>query len=631
MVGGYMGRILNVDLSNGSISAEELDEKLLKDFVGGAGLGARLIFSRQKAKVDALGPENTLGYVTGPFTGTLVPYGGRHQVVAKSPLTGCWGDANSGGKFGSRLKFAGFDDVFFTGASEKPVYLFIDNGKAELRDASHLWGKDTFETEDILKAELGRETEVSCIGPAGEKLAFLACPINNKGRAPGRSGMGAVMGSKKLKAIAVRGNMKVPVVNHDWLLELRRKHIDRGKNDPMTGKLFKMHQRWGNCGLVRSWIRFGAIPTKNYGGVDQFDFPDVDEVIGAAPLVAYQERPEACFSCPCGCGGRMRAGTGEYKWEAGASKPEFESLAFGFKCQNRSIESVIKACDISNRAGLDHSSTAATISFAIECYENGLIGPEDTGGIELTWGNHRAIVAMTDMLAKREGFGDVLADGVRIAAQRIGKGADEFAMDVHGQEIDSSDPRPWPGWALGYVMDATPGRHTVGSSYFAESVPVPPHGLGLTHLPPHVYSGKGEANRKLNGFHNLLNCTGVCQFSAYHGIIDGLSMPDFFRAVTGWDFTMDDLFEIGDRIATIRMAFNLREGINPISDFKIPGRIIGHPPVKSGPNRGVEIDLNTMVKDYLAAMDWDQVTCLPSQRRLEQLGLEDIAQALGIE
>ena len=630
MAGGYMGRILNVDLSSGIVSEETLQEKVLRDFIGGAGLGARLIFSRQSAKVDPLGPENILGFVTGPFTGTPVPYSGRYQVVAKSPLTGCWGDANSGGDFGPHLKFAGFDAVFFTGISEEPIYLFIDEGKVELRDASHLWGKDTFETEDILKAEHGSDTHIVCIGPSGEKLCLLSCPINEKGRAPGRSGLGAVMGSKRLKALAVKGKLRVPLADRDGLAKLRPKLLDR-VNDPTYYQLFRMHSKFGNVGLLRRWAPEGGTPAKNYAGLCAVDFPDADKWLGATALMPYQEKKEACWGCPCGCGGRLRAGAGDYKWEAGALKPEYESLAFGFKCQNRNIESVIKACDICNRYGLDHCSAAAVISFAIECYQNGLINSGDTGGIELTWGNHRSIVAMTEMLAKREGFGDVLADGVKIAAEKIGKGAEQYAMHVHGQEIDSTGPMPWPGWALVYVVDATPGRHTPGNSGFAEVGP-PPKGLGLGSKPlvAHVYTGKGEANRKMNGFNNLLNATGVCQFSSYHGVVDGETMPEIFKVVTGWDFTIDDLFEIGDRIAAIRIAFTLREGINPVEDFRLPGRMIGHPPMTKGPLQWVEVDLNTMRREYLEAMDWDQATFVPSSRRLEQLGLEDVAEALGV-
>lgn len=624
MIGGYMGKILNVDLSNHKVWEEQLDEKLLRDFIGGAGLGARLLFSRQKAKVDPLGPDNMLGFATGPFTGTLVPYSGRYQVMAKSPLTGCWGDANSGGKFGPRLKFAGFDAVFFSGISEKPVYLLIDNGKAELRDASHLWGKDTFETEDILKAELGRETGVCSIGPSGEKLSLISCPINDKGRAPARSGLGAVMGSKRLKAIAVRGNMKVPVADHDKLMELRPKLIDRA-NNPDYFFFFKMHKKFGNCGLLRAWVRYGGTPSKNYAGLCAVDFPDAAERLGAVALLPYQERREACWGCPCGCGGRLKAGVGEYKWEAGALKPEYESLAFGNRCQNPSIESVIKACDICNRSGLDHNSTAAVISFAMECYENGLINSGDTGGIELTWGNHRAIVTMTEMIAKREGFGDILADGVKIAASKIDKGAEQYAMHTHGQEIDNTHPLWRPGFALMYVIDATPARHTVGSTGWIEGPNVPPKGLGLELVWPHVYTGKGEANRRMNGFFNLLQATGVCEFSAFHGVIDGETMPDLFKVVTGCDFSMDELFDTGDRIAAIRMAFTIREGINPLEDFKLPGRIIGHPPMTRGPQQWVEVDLNTMVREYLQAMDWDQTTARPSKKRLGELGLTDVA------
>jgi aldehyde:ferredoxin oxidoreductase len=630
MLFGYAGKHLFVDLSTGRITEETPDECMLRDYLGGAGVGARILFSRQKGGVDALGPENTFGLITGPFTGTAVPYSGRWQAVAKSPLTGCWGDANCGGKFGANLKFAGYDAVFFTGQSDKPVYLFINDGKAELRDAAGIWGLDTFQTEDKLRELLGSDVHVACIGQGGEKLSRIAAVMTDKGRAAARSGMGAVMGSKKLKAVAVRGKSRIQVKDPEGLNELRKRAIEAGKADPVTGKLFNMHSKWGNVGLVRSWIRQGAMPTKNYGGCDQIDFPDVDEYLGASKIVAWQERKDGCWGCPCLCGGRLRANTGEYSWEAGAHKPEFESLSFGIKTQNRSLESVLKCCDLTNRAGLDHCSAGAVVAFAIECFENGLLTTKDTGGLELTWGNSRAIVKLTELICKREGIGDILADGTRIASAKIGKGADQYSIDVCGQEIDNSDPRPWPGWGAGYVFDATPGRHTVGSTYFAESPPAPPKGLGLGSkpLPAHVYAGKGEANRRLNALHNIQNCTGICQFSAYHGVIHGENLPDFFRTVMGWQLTVDDLFEIGDRIATIRMAFTLREGINPAEHFRLHPRIIG--PIKSGPHRNVIIDINTMVRDYCQAMDWDPSTFLPSRRRLVALGMSDVAEALGI-
>jgi len=345
-----MGKVFNVDLSARRIWEETLEEKMLRDFVGGAGLGARIIFSRQKAGVDPLGPDNIFAVVTGPFVGTPIPGATRFQVMAKSPLTGTWGDANAGGDFALHFKHAGGDAVFFSGISEKPVYLFIDEGKAELRDASHLWGKDTFETEDILKSELGQRIGIVSIGPAGEKLSLISAVITDKGRAAARSGLGAVMGSKKLKAIVVRGNLKVPLVAEARLKEVRRKLLAKTK-DPRRNSLFRMYQKWGNVGLMHLFLRFGGRPYKNYGGAPA-DFPDVDAKLGAHRVIAYQFKREACPGCPVGCGGRLKAGTGEFPWEAGAHKPEYESMAFGMKCLVGDVEAVIKACDISNRYGV---------------------------------------------------------------------------------------------------------------------------------------------------------------------------------------------------------------------------------------------------------------------------------------
>ena len=624
MLSGYMGKILNVDLSNGTISEESPQEKLLRDFIGGAGLGARIIFSRQKAGVDPLGPDNIFAIATGPFVGAPISGATRYQVMAKSPLTGGWGDANAGGEFATYLKRAGCDAVFFTGISERPVYLLIDQGKAELRDASHLWGKDTFETEDILKSELGQETGIVCIGSAGEKLSLISCVMTSRGRAAARSGLGAVMGSKRLKAVAVKGNLKVPLVDEAKLKELRRRLIARTK-DPRRARLYRLYRKFGNVGLMHAFFYFGANPFKNYQGTME-DFPDVDNKLGADKVIAYQVKREACPGCPIGCGGRLKAGTGKYKWQAGALKPEFESMALGVKCLVDDVEAVIKACDITNRYGLDHCYVASMIAFTMECYKNGLIDTHDTGGIELNWGNARAMVEMAEMIAKREGLGEILADGLEVAAAKIGKGAEQYAMHIKGQDIDISDPRLSNGLALGYIIDATPARHTVGSTFQSEAF-APPDGLGVEPSLPHNYTGKGEDNRRLNAFQNVVNATGMCQFMWFTGPSGADAMLECFKYVCGWDFTLDDMLNIGDRIATIRMAFNLREGINPITDFKLPPRVMPSVVKKEGEP---EADLYTMRRDYLEAMGWDQATFMPSRSRLEQLGLEDVAEALGI-
>ena len=496
MARGYMGKISFVDLSSGEIRTEGLDEKLCRSFIGGYGIGARIVFSRQRAGVDPLGPENTLGFMTGPLTGTDFPFGGRYTVfVGKSPLTGGWGDANSGGDFGPYLKFSGYDGVLFTGVSKKPVYLLIKEGRAELREANHLWGKDTAETEDILKSELGKEARVACIGPAGEKRSLISCVINNTGRAAARSGVGAVMGSKRLKAVVVIGAAPVPVADGQKARELRKEYLGRFGE---TANLFK---RYGSSGITAQFVETGECPVKNWSGVGSRDLPNAG-LISDESVINLQERKYGCYRCPISCGGHMKAGTGEYRYPAGAHKPEYETLgAFGGMCLNDHLESIIMANDLCNRYGIDTISAGATIAFAMECYEKGIISKEDTDGIELTWGNHQALVAMTEKMGKREGIGDILADGVKGAAEKIGKGAERYAIHIHGQEPAMHDPRNTPSFATVYQSDPTPGRHMQGSCAHFEMMSVeefefPHFGRKITQVDrstiKHTYSGKGK-------------------------------------------------------------------------------------------------------------------------------------------
>ncbi|MCK4368504.1 MAG: aldehyde ferredoxin oxidoreductase family protein [Dehalococcoidales bacterium] len=613
MTRGYMGKILRVDLSRNELKDEPLDENLARQFIGGYGIGARIIFSEQKAGVEPLGPDNILGILTGMFTGTQAISGTRFTVVGKSPLTGGWGDANSGGYFGAYLKYAGYDAVLFTGISEKPVYLFIDNGKAELRDAAHLWGKDTYQTEDTLKSELGRDVAVACIGQSGEKLSRIASIIHDHGHAAARSGLGAVMGSKRLKAVAVKGKMKVPVADEKRTKELRKKYLGelRGALDSLG--------KFGTTFVTVSSAESGDSPVKNWGGVAAIDFPDA-EPIGADSVKAYWSKRTTCYLCPIGCRAILKEGTGEYKYQAGSHRPEYETIAiFGTNCLNNNIESIIKANDICNRYGIDTISAGAIIAFAIECYENGLINKADTDGIEMTWGNHKAIVAMTEKLAKREGFGDILADGVKLAAQKIGKGADKYAIHIHGQELPAHNPAAGFQLATTYITNATPARHTQGSEEH--------HIDGL--LPKYnkqSFSGRGQVYKKGSNFQHFLMCSGMCLF-VYNSLPHVDAVTEFARAVTGWDITTDELVVTGERIGNIRQAFNIREGINPLQ-YEISGRILGKPAPKEGPLAGVTVDEDTMVREYLAAMDWDRKTARPSNKKLKELGLEDVAQEL---
>jgi aldehyde:ferredoxin oxidoreductase len=630
MARGYMDKILFVDLSTGLITEETPSEKLYREYVGGYGVGARIVLDRQRAGVDALGPENTLGFMTGPLTGTDYPYGTRYTVfIGKSPLTGGWGDANSGGDFGPYLKFSGFDGVIFTGKADKPVYLLIRDGKAELRDAGHLWGKDTVETEDILKEEWGKEVRLACIGSAGEKLSFISSVINNKGRAAARSGVGAVMGSKKLKAVAVIGSQEVPVADKAKAKEMRKEIL------AAPGHNKELFMKFGTAGIAGQFIMTGECPIRNWTGVGERDVPH-PEAISDVNVIAQEERKYGCWRCPIACGGLMKAGTGPYAYRAGAHKPEYETLgAFGGLCLNDNLDAIIMANEICNRAGLDTISAGATIAFAMECYEHGIITKVDTDGIDLAWGNHAAIVAMTEKMAKREGLGDLLADGSRVAAAKLGKGAAEFAVHVNGQEPAMHDPRSTPSFATVYQSDATPGRHMQGScAHFEmgalENFEFPHFGVTIPHVERpafrHTYTGKGPWEVLFRGHSHIGNSAGACLLADLGpGMVTPVdAIPHALSIITGWEFSPEEMRAIGERIATVRQMINVREGLKP-SDFTMPGRTVGNPPLTEGPIRNVTVDAENMVKEYYEAMDWDVETGKPSRNKLHELGLDDLA------
>ena len=623
MVGGYMGRLLWVDLSQGHIREEGLDEQIVRDFIGGYGLGARILYSCQKAGVDPLGPESVLGILTGPCSGTGAIDGSRFMVMGKSPLTGTWGDADCGGYFGPELKFAGFDGIFFTGISEKPVYLLVQNGGAELRDAGYLWGKDTTETDELLKGELGRKVQIACIGPAGEKLSLISAVMHDRGRAAGRSGLGALMGSKRLKAIAARGDMKVPIANETRLADLRKKYLAqlRESDDGMV------RNRYGTCVYLAGLVRLGDTPTKNWAGVGPFDFPTAEKISGDS-VIDHQIRRYACYRCPVACGGRMEVSNGSYAAEG--HKPEYETLAsFGAMTLNDNVESIIKLNDLCNRAGLDTISAGATIAFAMECYEKGLITSDDTGGIDLRWGNAEAIVAMVEKMADREGFGNILADGVKAAVERIGTGAEMYAVHCAGQEPGMHDPRYFPGLGISYQLDATPGRHGQGGHWMEGFPEWWKKSLGVENLPTganrYDYAGKGEAFKRAACMIHFINSSGLCKFPWY--CMNPASMWEFVSAVTGWDIDREEAYRKGERIANIRQAFNIREGFNALEHLLHP-RMVGLPPLEEGATKGITLDMDTLLQDFLKAMEWDPVTATPSAKRLIELGLKDVAEDL---
>ena len=614
MKGGILGKILWVNLSQGSIKVVEPEKSLYEQFLGGYGIGVKLIYDKQKAKVGPLDPDNILGFATGPLTGTPAISSSRYTVMGKSPLTGTWGDANSGGFFGPALKGAGYDGVFFEGASSNWVYLWVEEGKVTIRDATSYAGLDTNELESRMKKELGKDIRVASIGPAGEKCSLLACIINDRWRAAARSGLGALMGSKKLKAIVVKDAGKVPLVDEEGARNLRQKLIAGGKDNPF----FQLLSGMGTCGVTAMFVASGESPVKNWGGVGEVDFPHASAVSDQS-VIDYQQKRYACFGCPIACGGVVKVEKGPYACET--HKPEYETLsALGPLCLNDNLESIIKINDICDRAGLDTISVGTTIAFAVECYENGILTKDDTENIELTWGNHQAIVAMSEKIAKREGLGEILADGVQKASQEIGRESEQFAMHLGGQELPMHDPRNTPGYGTTYSTDATPARHMQGgSSYFESGFAIP--GIPFSQMERHVYTGKGDVHRYMSNLSHIVNASGLCYFAIW---VYGVEMiPQFFKHIAGKEYTVEELLTIGERIANLRMAFNIREGVR-FSDWKIPGRMIGDPPLKAGPLKNIAIDLKTLTGEYCEKMGWDPHTGKPSEKKLMELGLEKV-------
>jgi aldehyde:ferredoxin oxidoreductase len=592
MAGGYMGKLLFVNLSTGELKDEILDEGMCKDFIGGYGIGARILYSRQKTGVEPLGPENNLGFITGPLTGTPATFGARYFAVGKSPLSFGWGDANSGGYFGPHLKFAGYDGVFFTGISDNPVYLLIDNGKAEIKDAGHLWGKGTYETEDTLEAEYGPTAKVASIGPAGEKVARVACIMTNKGDAAARSGLGAVMGSKKLKAVVARGEMKVPVSDLDAANSLRKEQIEGGK------KFLEHFGKVGTAGHGDTSAHSGDTPVKNWGGVGVVEIPDVSG-LHVDKMIANLDHRKGCWHCPAACKAALKAGI-EYPYPAGTHRLEYETIgAFGANCCNTNAEAIAMANHLCNDYGMDTISGGSIAAFAMELYEHGVITKQDTDGIDLKWGDPDALVAIMEKTVKREGIGEILSEGVKIAAEKIGKGAGEYAVHIGGQELGMHDPK---GGFLGgrmttamYHMDATPGRHTTGFG--------PGHFIGYAN-----------------------SAAGLCMHGGLAGNLPKY-LTGFMKAITGWDRSIEELMKCGERIANMRHVFSLREGDNPLQRF-VHGRIIGRPPQTEGPLAGVSTDMEAQAYWNLGALDWDRVTTKPSRTKLLELGLNEVADEL---
>jgi len=655
------GKILFVDLTRGEFREEDVPEETYRKFIGGYGLGVSVLCRNMKPGIHPLSPENHLGFLTGLLNGTGAIGSGRFTVVGKSPLTGGWGDANSGGHFAQALKKTGYDAVFFSGKSEKPVYLALTESLQELRDAENLWGKDTVETENSIIEELGdKKFKVACIGPSGENLSLISGIVTDKGRIAARSGLGAVMGSKNLKAIAVKGSAGVSVAKPGTLKELNSRLRPTFKLRPskiqnfLTAALIpllpllirlkiplppldqkmvaQLFSDYGTCGFVAPSAENQDSPIKNWSGVAYREFPmrAKSSKISDDNVVKFVKKKFGCSTCPVACGGIVEITEGRYS--IGEShKPEYETIAaFGSNLLIDDVEFIFMANDMCNRAGIDTISAGGTIAFAIECYENGLINKEDTGGVELRWGDGEAVLGVLDKMIKREGFGDILADGSRVAAEKIGNGSEEYAMHVGGQEIPMHDPRLNPGFGTTYVVDPTPARHTQLGLGYAESGTNLLDGSffqrhGLPKTKKYDYQNKGKASAIVSNYGQIINCAGLCIFPFI--IEPEYPLLDYLKAATGWDVTQDELNTTGMRIQTLRHIFNLREGVT-LKDFRLPRRLMGIPPMSDGPLKGTTIDITTLKSDYFGEMGWNDQTGKPSDDKLNELSLAEYARDL---
>lgn len=615
MLYGYAGKMLFVNLSNGEIKEEKLTKELAKNFIGGYGFGAKILYEMMPAGADPLGPENILGFTTGPTTATKAFFGGRYTTVHKSPVTGGWNDANSGGYFGPELKKAGYDALFVSGISEKPVYVYINNGKVEIRDAAHLWGMDTKKVWEVLKEETGEpRLRISAIGPPGERLSLISCPINDGHRAPGRGGGGAVMGSKNLKAIAVRGTGEIPVANPEKLTEVN-KGISAFMKESQTAYAFGT---WGTGVGTPASALSGDSPVKNWGGVGVIDFEDEKaQKVGAIALDRYKTKKYNCANCPLGCGAEYKVEDGRWPLEQ-TERPEYETAAsFGSTCLCSEEDAILKCNELCNIYGFDTISAGMTIAWAMECYEEGLLKGE-LDGIELSWGNGAAMVEVLQKMCDGEGCGAVLANGTEYAAKYWGKG-EELLQNASGIELPMHDPRFSPGLARTYQYDPTPGRHVKGGIGALQMG-------GSEILPKYDYKGTGMMDLQLTANTEVMNCSGLCMFHAM--VSPPGAQSELIRAVTGMEFDDKTALDTGHRIYLMRQAFNVREGLKP-SDFDITRRAVGKPPLTAGPLEGITVDEELLAKNFFEAAEIDFQTGKPNLETLKRLGhLDEIIEDL---
>jgi len=597
-MGGYCEKLLRVNLSTGELNKEDLDTAIAKKFIGGRGLGTYLLSQEVDPGVEPLEPANKIIFATGPLTGSEAPTSARHMVVTKSPLSGTVASSNSGGFWAAELKRAGFDLIVVQGRSEKPCYILISDGEIEIRDAQKYWGKLISETTELLLQEVGDpKARVLTIGPAGEKLSLLACVINDTYRAAGRSGVGAVMGSKNLKAIVVRGTGKVKPAKADLAKEVLSRVLKKIRQHDVTSKGLPTY---GTSILVNIINENGVYPTNNF---QRSHFEQADKTSGETLAEKYLVKNVACYRCPIGCGRRCKIDGVE------GEGPEYETVwAYGASCGVSDLPAIIRANNLCNEYGLDTISAGATIACAMELYEKGLIKPDQIDGPPLEFGSGDAIVEWTRKMSAGEGFGAKLALGSYRLAEAYGQ--TEISMSVKKLEMPAYDPRGIQGHGLQYATSNRGGCHVRGYMISPEILGIP------QKLDPLSLEGKALWVKNFQDLTAVIDSLGLCLFSSF--ALGPDDYRDMFNAIVGEDWTTEQMLEAGERIWNLERTFNLKAGVRPEED-KLPRRLVDEP-ISDGPSKGHVHHLAELLPEYYKERGWSEKG-LPSEEKLAQLGI----------
>jgi aldehyde:ferredoxin oxidoreductase len=611
---GYHGKLLRVDLTERRVEVEDLDPKLLEKYVGGVGIEAKILYEETTAATDPIGPDNILMAFTGPYTGTGVPASSRHHMMALSPLTGLLGESNVGGSWAVHFKKTGFDGIAITGKSDTPVYLWIHDGDIEFRDAQAIWGRDSYESAAFLRSETSEKGSVAVIGPAGERLARVAgIPhISHIVRAAARTGLGAVMGSKNLKAMVAYGTKDLPLAKPDVLKEDIRAIL------PHVRKATETFGKYGTSGGIDNYEKIGNFPIKNWR---EGRWAGASKISGVAMHDTILTGKKACMHCPIACGRHIKVTEGPHA-PLECEGPEYETIGtLGGECMVDDLAAICKANELCNRYGLDTISTGSIIAFAMEAYEKGILTRQDTDGIDLVWGNGEGMVEMVHKMGKGEGIGKLMGEGVKRMSEALGKNAVEFAMHVKGLEPSAHDPRRFFSQALSYGTAARGACHNASWSHPYELALFMPE-IGIPEAQdPYQIEGKAEFTAKLQDLMCMMDTLVICRFTQIGKAVNVTNMVNWLNLITGEDMDIQEFMKTGERVFNLKRIYNTRLGVSRKDDF-LPPRFLTSKRTGEGLTNQLP-PMGQLLSDYYAYREWTE-DGVPTTGKLEELGLDEL-------